>query len=140
MSSIAKALRGETPLRPYCKPILNRYPLEVVIPKYVAKLLSTQELLQIFTATCITILVPTWLYIRRMRCDLPTSEVLIALWFVLCGSIHTGLKGYFAFNCHDLTSRQKFLAQLWKEYAYSDSRYPTADTFAVCIEAITAVL
>lgn len=31
------------------------------------------------------------------------------------------------------------LAQLWKEYSLSDSRYLTADTFVVCMETVTAV-
>lgn len=29
---------------------------------------------------------------------------------------------------------------MWKEYALSDSRYLTSDTFTVCMEAVTAVL
>lgn len=30
-------------------------------------------------------------------------------------------------------------AQLWKEYALSDSRYLTSDVFTVCVETITTV-
>ncbi|RYC66049.1 hypothetical protein CHU98_g143 [Xylaria longipes] len=120
------------PLHPY-------YPLGVVIPGYVAKVLTTQEILAIFTSTCLGILVPTWLYIRHTRSDLSSSEVFTALWFVLCGSIHLGLEGYFAFNAHDIASHSTILAQLWKEYSFSDSRYLTADTFVVCMETITAV-
>ncbi|KAJ8121913.1 hypothetical protein ONZ43_g1756 [Nemania bipapillata] len=121
-----------TPLHPY-------YPLGVAIPGYVAKTLTTQEILAIFTATCLGILIPTWLYIRHIRRDLPSSEVLTALWFVLCGFIHLGLEGYFAFNAHDIASHSTILGELWKEYSFSDSRYLTADSFVVCMETITAV-
>lgn len=121
-----------TPLHPY-------YPLGVSIPDYVAKVLTTQEILAIFTATGLGILVPTWLYTRRTRHDLPSSEVLTVLWFVLCGFIHLGLEGYFALNAHDIASHSTVLAQLWKEYSFSDSRYLTADSFVVCMETITAV-
>jgi cholestenol delta-isomerase len=76
----------EAALHPY-------YPLGVAIPGYVAKVLTTQEILGIFTTTCLGILIPTWLYIRHSRHDLPSSEVLTALWFVLCGFIHLGLEG-----------------------------------------------
>lgn len=47
--------------------------------------------------------------------------------------------GYFALYAHDLPSRRTLLAQAWKEYSLSDSRYLTADTFVVCMETITAV-
>ncbi|KAI0554203.1 3-beta-hydroxysteroid-Delta(8),Delta(7)-isomerase [Xylaria curta] len=120
------------PLHPY-------YPLGAVIPGYVAKILTTQEILAIFVTTCLGILIPAWLYIRHARGDLPSGEVFIALWFVLCGSIHLGLEGYFAFNAHDIASQSTILAQLWKEYSFSDSRYLTADSFVVCMETITAV-
>lgn len=77
-----------SPLHPY-------YPLGATIPGYIAKILTTQEILGIFTATCLSILVPTWLYIRHVRRDLPSSQVFTALWFVLCGFIHLGLEGKF---------------------------------------------
>ncbi|KAI0186935.1 emopamil binding protein [Xylaria flabelliformis] len=120
------------PLHPY-------YPLGVAIPGYVAKILTTQEILAIFVTTCLGILIPAWVYIRHARGDLPSSEIFTALWFVLCGSIHLGLEGYFAFNAHDIARQSTILAQLWKEYSFSDSRYLTADSFVVCMETITAV-
>ncbi|KAI0481682.1 3-beta-hydroxysteroid-Delta(8),Delta(7)-isomerase [Xylaria cf. heliscus] len=122
----------DTPLHPY-------YPLGVAIPGFVAKVLSTPEILGMFVATCLGILVPTWLCIQRARGDLPSSEVFTVLWFVLCGFIHSGLEGYFAFNAHDIASYSTILAQVWKEYSFSDSRYLTADSFVVCMETITAV-
>ncbi|KAI0099473.1 3-beta-hydroxysteroid-Delta(8),Delta(7)-isomerase [Daldinia grandis] len=122
----------ETPLHPY-------YPLGVVIADYAAKTLSTQEILGIFAGTCICILGPTWFYLRHARRNLPLSDVVTTLWFVLCGFIHLGLEGYFALHARDIASRSAVLAQLWKEYSLSDSRYLTADTFVVCMETVTAV-
>ncbi len=34
---------------------------------------------------------------------------------------------------------QDLFGQMWKEYAYSDSRYLTSDAFVLCMETITAV-
>lgn len=42
-------------------------------------------------------------------------------------------------NHRQLASSQSLLGQLWKEYALSDSRYLTSDTFTLCVEAITVV-
>lgn len=36
-------------------------------------------------------------------------------------------------------SGSDLLGQMWKEYAFSDSRYLTADSFVVCMEAMTAI-
>lgn len=146
----AEALR----LHPY-------HPLGVSIPDYAANTLSTVQILAIFSATCLSILAPTWFYAKRSRPDLATGQALTVLWFVLCGFIHLGLEGesshrsssvrkprhassppglgYFALHAHDIASRTGVLAQLWKEYSLSDSRYLTADTFVVCMETITAV-
>lgn len=77
---------AQTPPHPY-------YPLGAVIAGYVAPTLSTPEILAIFTVTCVSILVPTWLYINYTRPDLPRGHIAVALWFVLCGCIHLGLEG-----------------------------------------------
>lgn len=34
---------------------------------------------------------------------------------------------------------QDLFGQLWKEYAFSDSRYLTSDPFVLCMETVTAV-
>lgn len=48
-------------------------------------------------------------------------------------------KGYFVYNHESLANSQDLFAQLWKEYALSDSRYLTSDPFLFCVEAITVV-
>lgn len=51
----------------------------------------------------------------------------------------SGHVGYFLFNHATLASSQDLFAQLWKEYALSDSRYLTSDPFMLCVEAISVV-
>jgi len=48
-------------------------------------------------------------------------------------------EGYFAINHKSMGGLQDIFAQLWKEYALSDSRYLTQDPFVLCMETITAV-
>jgi cholestenol delta-isomerase len=50
-----------------------------------------------------------------------------------------GLIGYYVYNFRTMAGHQHLFAQLWKEYAYSDSRYLTQDPFVLCMETITAV-
>lgn len=38
-----------------------------------------------------------------------------------------------------MAGSQSLFAQLWKEYALSDSRYMTSDPFMLCIESLTVV-
>lgn len=42
-------------------------------------------------------------------------------------------------NHANLAASNDLFAQLWKEYALSDSRYLTSDPFMICVETITAV-
>ena len=42
-------------------------------------------------------------------------------------------------NHATIASSQSLFAQLWKEYALSDSRYLTSDFFMLSVESITVV-
>jgi len=55
------------------------------------------------------------------------------------GTIHLLFEGYFSLNHLHMGGQQDIIGQLWKEYALSDSRYLTGDTFVVCMESMTAV-
>jgi cholestenol delta-isomerase len=55
------------------------------------------------------------------------------------GTIHVFFEGYFAYNHTRMAPATDVLGQMWKEYAYSDSRYLTSDPFVLCTETITAV-
>ena len=56
-----------------------------------------------------------------------------------CNHRAEGISGYFAFHHADMPGKQTFFGQLWKEYAFSDSRYLTSDPFVLCMETVTAV-
>ena len=47
---------------------------------------------------------------------------------------------HFVLNHHRLASSNNLLAQLWKEYALSDSRYMSGDPYVLCLESITVVV
>lgn len=49
------------------------------------------------------------------------------------------MQGYFAINHLTLASHSTLLGEMWKEYALSDSRYLTSDSFVVCMESVTAL-
>lgn len=47
--------------------------------------------------------------------------------------------GYYIHHRKEISGMNTLFAQLWKEYALSDSRYLTSDVFTVCVETITTV-
>lgn len=57
----------------------------------------------------------------------------------IAGSIHIFFEGYFVYNHARMASRTDFFGQLWKEYALSDSRYMSSDSFLLTIETWTVV-
>ncbi|KAJ2896131.1 hypothetical protein MKZ38_005855 [Zalerion maritima] len=70
----------------------------------------------------------------------PRGETWKFWWFLLCSTLHLLFEGWFVWHRSSMVGDQFFLSQLWKEYALSDSRYLTNDTFVLCIEAITVFL
>jgi cholestenol delta-isomerase len=55
------------------------------------------------------------------------------------GFIHLFFEGYFGYTASRIAGNTHLFAQLWKEYALSDSRYMSYDAFTVAMERITAV-
>ncbi|PYI02930.1 EBDP4, emopamil-binding protein [Aspergillus sclerotiicarbonarius CBS 121057] len=115
------------------------YPPDAVISDYAPNEWGTLPLVSIFAGVCALIFLTTYAGCLRMRPHIPTTELWTVLWFVLCGAIHLLLEGYYATTFHNIASKQTLLAQLWKEYSMSDSRYLTQDAFVLCMETITAV-
>ncbi|KAL9944892.1 hypothetical protein D7B24_009410 [Verticillium nonalfalfae] len=128
-STVASALG--LPIHPF-------HPLDAIVNDYVENTMSTLTILTIFASTCVAILLPTLLLIRRLRPNLSTGDVSTAMWFIVSGSIHLGLEGYFSIHSARMGPSLTVLGQLWKEYALSDSRYLTQDSFVVCMETVTA--
>lgn len=77
--------------------------------------------------------------IGRARTPVTGKDKLIVMWMMMCAGIHIVLEGYFSFNHGSLAGKTTVLADLWREYAHSDSRYLTSDPFTVIMEGITAV-
>ncbi|KAL2830474.1 Emopamil-binding protein [Aspergillus cavernicola] len=120
-------------------PLHSYYPVGVEISNYVPNELSTLILVSIFALTCIIIMAGTHSIATKANPLLSKCDLSIIFWFVLCGSIHSILEGYYAFNFSTLPGSQHLLAQLWKEYSMSDSRYLTNDAFVMSMESITAI-
>ncbi|KAJ0108690.1 hypothetical protein J7T55_015124 [Diaporthe amygdali] len=110
------------------------------IPHYIPNASSLNELLVRFVSLLgITISTALWLATRFKSHMRPFDKIVLG-WFVLCGSLHCFFEGYFVINHTKLASLQDLFAQLWKEYALSDSRYLTSDPFMICVETITATV
>ncbi|KAL5343577.1 3-beta-hydroxysteroid-Delta(8),Delta(7)-isomerase [Aspergillus crustosus] len=115
------------------------YPVGVIIPNYVLNEWTTLTLVSIFAIACIAIFAITSSIATNVNPRIRKTELSTALWFALCGAIHSILEGYYALNFATLAGEQTLLAQLWKEYSMSDSRYLTSNSFVMCMETITAV-
>ncbi|KAJ2832272.1 hypothetical protein GGI24_001294 [Coemansia furcata] len=115
------------------------YPQDVPIPHYVvSKLDMGQAFLTLGSAIAI-IMVVSGVLIGRARNGLSCKDKAIVVWMLVCAGIHIVLEGYFSFNHGTLAGKQTIMADLWREYAHSDSRYLTSDPFTVIMEGITAV-
>lgn len=53
------------------------------------------------------------------------------------GCLHVFFEGYFVSNHQQIARAQDLFGQLWKEYALSDSRYLTSDTFVLSAEILS---
>ncbi|KAJ4392127.1 hypothetical protein N0V93_005749 [Gnomoniopsis smithogilvyi] len=116
------------------------YPENARIPGYVPNSSSVSELIIRFgSGLSITIITAVWLA-TRFNPRLSRADRSVLAWFVLCGLLHCFFEGYFVYNHETLAGSQDFFAQLWKEYALSDSRYLTSDPFMLCVEAITVAV
>ncbi|KAJ3293537.1 hypothetical protein HDU79_000238 [Rhizoclosmatium sp. JEL0117] len=76
--------------------------------------------------------------ISRQTKDSPTRFLFV--WWILCGSLHLFLEGYFISSYDTIAGDQTVIGAIWKEYAMSDSRYMTSDPFVVVIESLTVVI
>ncbi|KFH48197.1 3-beta-hydroxysteroid-Delta(8),Delta(7)-isomerase-like protein [Hapsidospora chrysogenum ATCC 11550] len=129
MNDSSATLKGEHPY----------FPPSAVLPGYAVNTMDAATLVACFVAGSGAILTTAYTIISRARPGLARSDILAALWFVLCGFIHFFFEGYFAFNYDNMPAQLDLFGQLWKEYSLSDSRYLTQDSFVVTMEAATAI-
>ncbi|OHW91263.1 emopamil binding protein [Colletotrichum incanum] len=116
------------------------YPMNAELPHYIANETPLLKLLVTFAATIASVVVVTIMVARRIHSNMMISDQLIVAWFALCGFLHCFFEGYFIWNHQRLAGMQTLFAQLWKEYALSDSRYLTSDPFMLCVESFTVVV
>ncbi|KAI1180149.1 Emopamil-binding protein [Nemania sp. FL0916] len=116
------------------------YPPGVHIPAYAANEASVPVLLAALGGTLgITVLVAA-LIARKYNPRLDAKRLAVFCWFVMNACLHCGFEGYFVLNHTTVASSQTLPAQLWKEYALSDSRYLTSDFFMLSVESITVFI
>ena len=113
-------------------------PTNAEIAGYAANEWSVPALLGVFFGTCIILFTATYFLAKAKNPDLRKVELATIMWFVLSGSIHIVFEGYYAAHFSDLGSKQTLIGQMWKEYAFSDSRYLTSNSFVLCMETMTA--
>ncbi|RPB03027.1 Emopamil-binding protein [Choiromyces venosus 120613-1] len=112
-------------------------PSHLLLPHYVRNDVSTLGLCSVMGSLIIVAVGSTWMVVRR---SLSAVDKAIVCWFLTCGLLHILFEGYFLMYHATLPSRTDLPAQLWKEYAISDSRYLSGDTFVLAIERITVFL
>ncbi|KAL8359781.1 hypothetical protein RB598_008243 [Gaeumannomyces tritici] len=105
-------------------------PTEAVIAGYAANETPLPKILIKFSLRIVAVLLSSIALSRQFNPRLRLADLLAVSWFSLT---------YFVLNAATLAGSQSLLAQLWKEYALSDSRYLTSDTFVWTIEAISVV-
>ncbi|KAI0887472.1 EBP-domain-containing protein [Annulohypoxylon maeteangense] len=123
---------GDTvPSHPY-------YPLGVYIPSYRPNEAPVYVLLAALAGMLGFAVLGASAVALKVNPKLTKSNLAVFCWFVMNGCLHCFFEGYFVLNHDTVASSQNLLAQLWKEYALSDSRYLTSDTFMLSVESITA--
>ncbi|KAF9549327.1 hypothetical protein EC957_004241 [Mortierella hygrophila] len=117
------------------------YPQDLVLDHYVPNTNTVFHTLVYVSIGFLTILVLTILlgYPRRNSTLEPLSEKFAFFWFILCANLHLGFEGYYGIYHATLAGDNSPVAQVWKEYAISDSRYLTSDSFVRVVEAITTL-
>ncbi|KAI0167463.1 Emopamil binding protein-domain-containing protein [Pestalotiopsis sp. NC0098] len=116
------------------------YPLGVDIPHYAANTLPLPVILGSLAGMLGSVMLAASTLALRFNPGLGRGQLAVFCWFVMCGSLHCFFEGYFVFNHATVASSQNLFAQLWKEYALSDSRYLTSDPFMLSVESITVFL
>ncbi|KAK3357364.1 Emopamil-binding protein [Lasiosphaeria hispida] len=117
------------------------YPPGVHIPGgYSPNTLAISTLLGAFSMVTVAIVAVVQLFAKHVNPAMRKSDQLTLAWFTLCAFLHCLFEGYFISNHERIAASQDLFAQLWKEYALSDSRYMTSDPFMLCIETLTVFI
>ena len=117
------------------------YPQDLVLNHYVRNTYTVPQILACVSIafSAIAALAAALAYQQRQVTLKGWRAQWTFFWFILCGMIHTVFEGYFGLHHATLAGENSLLAQVWKEYALSDSRYMTSDTLVLIMERITIV-
>ncbi|KAL2135441.1 hypothetical protein VTI74DRAFT_8543 [Chaetomium olivicolor] len=115
------------------------YPQDSIIPGYASNSTPLLVILGAFGGIVGGFVLGSVALARWCSPALERAELLTTGWFVLCGFLHCFFEGYFVLNYDSIPASQSLFAQLWKEYALSDSRYLTKNPFMLCIESLTVI-
>ncbi|PVU86534.1 hypothetical protein BB560_006039 [Smittium megazygosporum] len=118
-----------TPSHPY-------FPTLLSIPHFQPSELPTTHVLMILGGVALVILI----FGRQISRTQSGLDSFATCWFLLCFFIHVFLEGYFVVFNKTLAGKKTLLADLWREYSLSDSRYLISDPFTVIMEGITAAI
>ncbi|KAI1393553.1 EBP-domain-containing protein [Hypoxylon trugodes] len=116
------------------------YPLGVNITGYAANEATVPMLLASLGGMLGFAILGASAFALRFNSNLTKSNIALLGWFVMNGCLHCFFEGYFVLNHATVASSQNVFAQLWKEYALSDSRYLTSDFFMLSVESITTFI
>ncbi|KAL4808661.1 Emopamil-binding protein [Aspergillus unguis] len=114
------------------------YPVGVYLPNYAPNEWSTLALVLTFAVVWVAVVCAARTFATKVNPSISITELIKVCWFAQCGAIHSLLEGYYALNFSSLQGSQSILAQLWKEYSLSDSRYLTSHAFVMTMESVTA--
>ncbi|KAF9967383.1 hypothetical protein BGZ70_009781 [Mortierella alpina] len=118
------------------------YPQDLVLNHYVANTYTVPQILGCVSIafSTIAVMAAALAYQRRQSTLKGRRAQWTFFWFFLCGMIHTVFEGYFGLHHATIASETTLLAQVWKEYALSDSRYMTSNTLVLIMERITILV
>ncbi|KAF9917563.1 hypothetical protein BX616_000611 [Lobosporangium transversale] len=118
------------------------FPENLVLDHYVPNTNSVFLTLSYVSITFIFITLVTIAlgYPKRHSCLSSIGDRLAFFWFILCVFLHIFFEGYFGLYHKTLAGDNSPVAQVWKEYALSDSRYLSSDTFVLIAELVTIII
>ncbi|CAO3573273.1 unnamed protein product [Mortierella alpina] len=118
------------------------YPQDLILNHYVANTYTVPQILACVAIafSAIAAMAAALAHQQRQSTLKDRRAQWTFFWFFLCGMIHTVFEGYFGLHHATIAGETTLLAQVWKEYALSDSRYMTSNTLVLIMERITTLI
>ncbi|KAI8906875.1 Emopamil binding protein-domain-containing protein [Gorgonomyces haynaldii] len=116
-------------------------PKSLKLAHYTLPAFSQLEILTYFFSGIGVFLLVGWFLVKDKQHSWTNSQFgtkLVFMWFLLSGAIHLFVEGWYASHQKTIAGLDDFMSNVWKEYALSDSRYLSSDSFVWVMESITA--